>query len=159
MRMVNWALLLLSTLVIQATIVPLVSVNGLRPDLLLIVVVSTGMLYGKEQGIGIGFFAGLLQDLASGNVFGLNVLAKMAIGYSAGLVERKVFKENLILPLFAVLIATVCQRLLNLAFLWLFGYKANAGLPFIYNILPIIGYNLVAAIPLNRLVYRLKSKT
>lgn len=159
MRMINWVLLLLTTLVVQATLVPLITVNGLRPDLLLIVVVSTGMLYGKEQGVGIGFFAGLLQDLASGNVFGLNILAKMAIGCVAGLVERKVFKENLILPLFAVLVATICQRMLNLIFLWLFGYKANAGLPFIYNILPIIGYNLVAAIPLHRLVYRLKSKT
>jgi len=159
MRVLRWVLLLVATLIVQASLLPIVIGADLRPDFLLVIVVSAGMLYGKEQGVGVGFFAGLLQDLASGNVFGLNTLSKMVIGYASGFTERKVFKENLVLPLIAVLVATVSQRLLNLAFLWFFDYLVEDGLAFVFNIGPLLGINLVAAIPLYRLVYRLKSKT
>lgn len=56
MTTVIWACLLLLTLIIQATILPFIAINGIKPDLLLIVVVSTALLLGKEKGVGMGFF-------------------------------------------------------------------------------------------------------
>lgn len=148
-----WGLFLLATLVVQTTVLPLVAVGGARPDLLLLVVVSAGMLLGREHGVGMGFFAGLLQDLASGNIFGVSVLSKTATGYVAGLVERKVFKENVLLPLLAVIIATVFNSALMLVMLVILGFAVDIPTA-VANTVFVLGYNAVLAIPVHRVVYR-----
>lgn len=154
MRPLVWGLLLLLALVLQSTILPLIAINGVRPDLLLIMVVSSGLLLGKEHGVGMGFFAGLLQDLASGNIFGLNTLSKLATGYFAGSLERKVFKENILLPVLAIVLATGFNGLIMLAMLIVFGYKVDV-MPALTNIMFVLLYNAVLAIPVHQAIYRL----
>lgn len=155
MTTVIWACLLLLTLIIQATILPFIAINGIKPDLLLIVVVSTALLLGKEKGVGMGFFSGLLQDLASGNIFGLNVLSKLATGYIFGLAERKVFKEHLLLPIFAMALATVFNNMAMLAILFILGYKVDISATLTQTVLPVLGYNMLVSIPVHQVVYRL----
>ena len=158
MRMFIWGLLLLTALVLQATLVPLIAVQGVRPDLLLLAVVSSGLLLGKEHGVGIGFFAGLLQDLASGNVFGVNVLSKMASGYIAGLLERKVFKENILLPILAIVLATLFNGTITILLMLIFGHKLD--LPSAaMSVAETALYNAILAVPMHRLVYSLAGIT
>lgn len=154
MRMFIWGLLLLTALVLQATLVPLIAVQGVRPDLLLLAVVSSGLLLGKEHGVGIGFFAGLLQDLASGNVFGVNVLSKMASGYIAGLLERKVFKENILLPILAIVLATLFNGAITILLMLIFGHKLDL-LSAAMSVAETALYNAILAAPMHRLVYSL----
>ncbi|EAX48110.1 Rod shape-determining protein MreD [Thermosinus carboxydivorans Nor1] len=154
MRTLVWSGLILITIIFQAAVIPLIGYKGVRPDLLLIIAVSTGLLFGKEQGVGVGFFAGLIQDLASGNIFGLNTLAKMATGYVAGLAERKVFKENILLPVLATVAATLFHGAIIVVLLAGLGYKVDIAAVFIYNFLPQLAYNVVLAIPVHLLVVR-----
>lgn len=154
MRVVLWICLLVGALVLQSTVMPLIAIKGIKPDLLLIIVVSTGLLTGKERGVGIGFFSGLLQDLVSGSSFGINILTKMATGYLCGMVERKVFKEYIFLPAIALLIATLINGFMTLMFLFLFGYKVDVLPAIVHNILPLVGYNVLFSIPVHILVYK-----
>lgn len=152
---VLWICLLVCALILQATVLPLIAINGIKPDLLLIIVVSTGLLAGKERGIGIGFFSGLLQDLVSGSSFGVNILAKMATGYVCGIVERKVFKEYIFLPAIALLFATLFNGITMLLLFLILGYKVDVVPAVIYNILPSVCFNVLFSIPVHRLVYKL----
>lgn len=154
MMPVIWGLLLVFTLVIQATVLPLIAINGIRPDLLLIIVMSSALLLGKEQGVGLGFFAGLLQDLASGNIFGLNVLSKMLTGYLSGIMERKVFKENVLLPVLAIILATVFNSAVMLLTLIFIGYDVDLTAT-LFNIGYQLAYNAALAIPVHQLVCRI----
>ena len=149
MRAFFWIGLVVTLLVIQATLVPMLFTGGVRPDLLLVAVVSTGLLFGKEPAIGLGFFAGLLQDLASGTVFGLNILAKMAVGYAFGLAERNIFKENIVLPVLAVMLATLLQSLFMMSFLVVAGYSVNFFAELQYQVLPTLLYNVILAVPVH----------
>ncbi|MDR3562859.1 MAG: rod shape-determining protein MreD [Negativicutes bacterium] len=151
MRPLIWGLLAVLFLIIQATLLPLIAINGIRPDLLLLVVVSSALLLGKEQGVGLGFFSGLLQDLASGNIFGLNVLAKIVTGYLAGAMERKVFKENILLPVLAVTLATVFNNFVMILTLIVLGYNPDLSAALV-NILYLVIYNAIMAIPVHYLV-------
>lgn len=150
MKAIIWGTFIIVTLIVQAVIVPLLSIKGVRPDLLLIVVVSASLLYGKEAGVGAGFFAGLLQDLASGNVFGLNLLSKMAVGYIFGLAERKVFKENLLLPVLALLLASLLNSAIVMTFVTLSGYRIDVAVAVIHTVLPVTLYNMAMAIPIHQ---------
>ncbi|WP_425060622.1 hypothetical protein SCACP_13570 [Sporomusa carbonis] len=151
----GWVALLIVTIAVQAVLLPLVFSKGVKPDIILIIVVASGLLAGKERAIGVGFFAGVLQDLASGNVFGLNTLSKMAIGYVAGLAERKVFKESILLPVLAIIIATLFNSAVMQALLFLLGYKVELGPMLTNQVLPSLGYNVLFCIPVHRLIYRI----
>lgn len=159
MKTLVWLGVVVVTVIMQSTVLPLLMVNGIYPDMLLVVVVSYSLLSGTEKGMGIGFFGGLLQDLAFGNVFGINTLSKMAIGYLFGLAERKVFKEKILLPVVATAVATVLHSLVMFMVLFLLGYKVHILASLMNNILPLIGYNVIIAIPVHHIVYRLTAFT
>jgi rod shape-determining protein MreD len=155
MNILIWFGVLVVTIILQSTLMPLISIKGIHPDLLLVLVVSYALLSGKESGVGVGFFAGLLQDLVSGSIFGINTLSKLATGYIFGLAERKVFKEHVLLPILATLVATLFNGFVGIILLLLFGYKVDIAAAVMQNIVPLIGYNLVVAVPVHHAVYRL----
>ena len=150
-----WALLIIVSLILQASLLPLFAYNGIRPDLLLVITVSAGLLFGREHGVAIGFFAGLLQDLASGGIFGLNTLPKLLLGFAAGTIERKVFKEHILLPLTAVMLATIASYGLLLLLLIVLGYKVDLIAAAVHNLLPLVIYNMIFAVPVHWVVHRL----
>lgn len=73
-------------LVLQLSVFPHFSVEGVVPDLVLLVVVATALRYGSEVGLATGFGAGLLLDLTppADSVAGRWALALMVVGYVAG---------------------------------------------------------------------------
>jgi rod shape-determining protein MreD len=155
MRAAFWIGFIFILLILQSTVMPLIFSSIHRPDLLLAAVVSAGLLFGKETAVGLGFFAGLLQDLASGNIFGLNLLPKILVGYLSGLAERNVFKESIILlPLFAVMAATVIQHLFIMVFLIFTGYPVEILEYLMHQIIPNAFFNMLAAVPVHYIIYR-----
>lgn len=154
-KMVLWLLVLLFGVLIQAVFLSGIFTVDSRPDLMLAVVVAAGLLGGKEMGLGIGFFAGLFQDLSSGNVFGLNVFSKMAVGYVSGLMESKVFKENFLLPPIAAVGATFLSGIVVFVFLSVLDYRTNFWGFIINQFFFAAIYNLVVAFPVHRVIYLL----
>lgn len=154
MKAVFWGIIVIVALTIQATVMPLLAFQGVQPDLLLIVVVSSSLLLGKDQGVSIGFFSGLLQDLVGGNIFGLNTLSKLITGYLFGMAERKVFKEHIFLPVLAMVVATICNSAISFILLFLLGYKIELMSAIINTVLPLLMYNVVVAIPVHQVIYR-----
>src|SRR3972149_9625523 len=77
-------LIVLGLLLLQTTFVPLLSLGGTVPDLLLIWVVFTALRRGQVETTVAGFLAGLLQDLVSTQLFGLAALSKTVAGFLAG---------------------------------------------------------------------------
>jgi rod shape-determining protein MreD len=65
------------------------AVNGVTPDLLLLVVVAVGLVQGPERAALIGFLGGLALDLAppADHVAGRWALALVVVGYLVGLVR------------------------------------------------------------------------
>ncbi len=83
-------LIVLGLLFLQTTFIPLLSLGGMVPDLLLIWVVYTGLRRGQTETTVAGFLVGLLQDLVSTQLFGLAALSKTLAGFLAG----SFFNEN-----------------------------------------------------------------
>jgi rod shape-determining protein MreD len=73
-------------LVLQASLFSHLAVQGVVPDLVLLVVVAAALVHGSEVGLVLGFGAGLLLDLAppADHYAGRWALALMAVGYVAG---------------------------------------------------------------------------
>ena len=73
-------------LLVQTSVFSHLQVQGVAPDLVLLVVVATGLRHGSEVGLATGFGAGLLLDLAppADHVAGRWALALLVVGYVAG---------------------------------------------------------------------------
>jgi len=159
MKTIIWLVVIVVTIIIQSTLLPLIAIKGICPDILLVIVISYALLSGKDKGVGMGFFAGLLQDLAFGSIFGINTLSKIATGYICGLAERKVFKEHVLLPVAATAVATVFNGLVMFMVLFMLGHKVDVGSAIINNLVPLVGYNVIIAIPVHHIVYRITAFT
>ena len=75
-----------AALVLQVSVFPHLAVQGVVPNLVLLVVVGAALVHGSELGLVLGFGAGLLLDLAppADHVAGRWALALMVVGYVAG---------------------------------------------------------------------------
>ncbi|MFN3134233.1 MAG: rod shape-determining protein MreD [Candidatus Kryptonium sp.] len=74
----------LAILFIQITIVPLISIEKIAPDLVVIFVVYMALRNGQIVGTISGFIFGLLMDLTIDFVPGLSALSKTVSGFIAG---------------------------------------------------------------------------
>jgi rod shape-determining protein MreD len=77
-------ILFFPVLLIQGTVIPLIAVNGIIPDLILILLVFYSMNYGQLYGTVLGFIFGFLFDLITGSLLGSSMLSKTIAGFIAG---------------------------------------------------------------------------
>lgn len=144
-----WLLLMCLLFVLQSSFLPRISVQGVSPDLLVAFVVSFSFLYGNRHGVWMGFIAGLLQDLSTGTFFGVHTFCGMLIGYACGSFSKKVFKEQLLLPVAAVAASSAAKFFLIAALVYMMGYRFDiaeqAGKAFI----PMLIMNTVPSVPVH----------
>jgi len=95
-------LLLVVFVVVQATFFRRVRVEGIHPDLLLVVPVAAGLAAGRERGATLGFAAGLLADLFLLAPFGLSALVYSALGFAAGALRSGILRSSRWIPVVIV---------------------------------------------------------
>jgi len=83
-RYIRSAFVVVGLLLVQTTFLPLISVEGVIPDILLIWVIYNAVRRGQIEGMVAGFVVGLLQDITTIQFFGLAALAKTVTGFAAG---------------------------------------------------------------------------
>jgi len=108
--------------ILQSTLVSHFRIWGVFADLPLLVVVSWGVLRGPREGLIWGFVAGLMLDIFSGAPFGAATFGLMAVGLLSGLGKSAVFQSRIVLPMLAVLLATVIYDIIFLIVVWISGY-------------------------------------
>ena len=113
-------------LLIQLTLINSITVLGLKPDLIMVVVVVFSLLKGEKEGTISGFASGLLQDIFSTGLLGINALAKTVIGFTCGILKEKIFHEHILfmIPLITF-IASFIQSILIFFLLRTFGIEYN----------------------------------
>ncbi len=74
------------------------NIDGIRPDALLAVIVSAGVLLGSVKGGLLGLGAGLFMDVLFGPCVGLSAIAYLLAGAAGGLFYQKFYADNVIVP-------------------------------------------------------------
>lgn len=110
MRHLVMTVIFLISLILQSTLFTHLAIAGVKPDLILIFVVLYAFLNGPREGAVIGIIGGLVQDLLFGQYIGLNAITKLTVGFLFGYLERKIYKENLLIPMLVVFAATIANE-------------------------------------------------
>lgn len=80
--------LVLTGLLLQVSILPLVAGGGFTPDLLIVLVVVLSLEQGPRTGLWVAALSGLLADLAATTVpLGSTMLVQVALAYGVGLLR------------------------------------------------------------------------
>ncbi|MEA5074922.1 MAG: rod shape-determining protein MreD [Coriobacteriia bacterium] len=98
---------LLGAFVLQVMIAPHISVFGVTPNLLLLVVITLAFVEGSSAGATAGFIAGLLMDLLSAGPIGAWALVMTVTGYLSGSLRQNLFAEGWLAPVTVGIIAAL----------------------------------------------------
>lgn len=151
----------------QSTAAGRLALRGVKPDLVLLLVLIGVLLYGPRIGLVWAFFGGIFLDVFSGGPMGASSLALMAAVFITGLGYRTFSRYHLLVPIGVSVVGTVVYGVTYLGVLTaLDGFAGLASLdlpqrelPFWptvqFVIVPAVLYNttlMILAIPfLNRL--------
>jgi rod shape-determining protein MreD len=83
-RHAGYVLKALILLFVQASLVQMISLKGISPDLLLIFIVYLALREGQMYVLPWGFAIGLVLDFSTGTVIGLSALSKTVAAFTAG---------------------------------------------------------------------------
>lgn len=104
-------LLFFPLLLLQSTVVPFISILGIIPDLILILLVYFTLRLGQMHGTILGFVFGFFLDIITGNIFGSAMIAKTISGFVAGYFynENKldIYFKSVVFSLIILLAATI----------------------------------------------------
>ncbi|MGB6607356.1 MAG: rod shape-determining protein MreD [Atribacterota bacterium] len=126
MKILLKSAIIVVVLLIQLTLINSITILGLKPDLILVVVVIFSLLKGEKEGTISGFASGLLQDIFSTGLLGINALVKTVIGFTCGILREKIFHEHILFLIPVItFIASFIQSILIFFLLRTFGIEYN----------------------------------
>lgn len=133
---------LIATL-LQAGLAPYISIGGVTPNFLLLVVITLALTEGPTAGASTGFASGLIFDLLGTGPVGPMALVLTVTGYLAGLLHEQMFAEGWLLPLTVLAMAALGTEIAYGLILNLLGEGAPFWPAFFSKMLPAAVYNTV----------------
>jgi len=95
-RFLRYFFLAAIALILQSTLLKLVAVGHIQPDLVLLVLFYIALMEGSFGATIAGFCTGLVQDIYAPETLGLNALCKSLVAFGLGYCQRGVFMESLV---------------------------------------------------------------
>jgi rod shape-determining protein MreD len=102
-RKIGEIIIILVAYLLQVGLGRTISIGGITPNLLIILPVLFGFLHGKNEGMFVGFFAGVMYDLFYSGVFGFSSLVFVYIGFFSGFFFQKYEEREMLVPLAIIL--------------------------------------------------------
>jgi len=133
---------------LELSVAPYLQIAGLKPDLVLIVVVSVASFSGLERAFAWAFVGGLMLDLLSAGPYrpvGATAFTLLIVAGLASITVRAFPSGRIAIAVLLVLVLAVLYHLLILSFVSLRGESATDPLG---TILPIAVLDAVLAIPI-----------
>ena len=106
-NILRWTGLFVLLFTLQTTLMPLIGVFGVKPDLLILALCFFAFKTDVIPALFMGFLLGLVQDFYAPEILGQNALAKTVIGFFVGLFNEKVMRIDPIFQLAIILFAFI----------------------------------------------------
>lgn len=136
-------------LLLHITVLDHIKILGVKPDLLLIVVIFFGLFLGREIGLESGLAAGLFKDLFALDFFGINAFAFTLTGLLAGLLGTQFSRESRKTQVLLVMVLTAFSMTLHFTIVSIFSKWAYLDFReyLISSIIPTCIYTAIVSIP------------
>jgi rod shape-determining protein MreD len=109
-----WLAVTVVAALLQTTWLDAIRVQGVLPDLTLLLVIYFAVTDGEERAMFTGLLGGLYQDVASDTALGHHVLCLVIVGYAAGRMARRLIADHPAVKVGLVFAASIVHGLLYL---------------------------------------------
>ncbi len=108
-RVIVVGLVVLAALTLQTTVLARLTLLGVIPQLVLVVVIALAWVEGERVGVTAGFFGGLLLDLQlpPASIIGLTALVYTCVGYGVAYFRQYSTGESVWTPVLAVALGSM----------------------------------------------------
>lgn len=110
-------------LILQQTLIRIISIGSIKPDVILVILVAVSLRYGSVVGLFSGMTIGLIQDVYAIEALGANAMAKCLVGYCTGLLDERVIK---VMPATKVMFLAVAFLFHDAIYALAAGFPADA---------------------------------
>ena len=97
-RTVGQGVIVMLAFILQNTVFATFSLNGVKPNLLLIITVFFGYAASMNNGMLTGFFCGLLCDIFFNSFIGIYSFLFMLLGAFGGMMAKIFYQDDVIFP-------------------------------------------------------------
>lgn len=152
----------LLNIILEATLFQFLRIDGIKPDFVIILIISYAILEGGAYSVAIGLVSGLLIDILYGRVLGINAFSYMITGYIFGQARENVFKDSILPPVLFNFVAVIIYQHIYFLIMYLTGNLLHEGI--LYSqilfriILPQGIYNAVLGTVIYRYFLNLNNK-
>ncbi len=152
------AVLIIVTAFLQCCLFQLFEIASIKPNLLLIIAVSFGLMRGRRSGLLTGFFCGLVLDICFPGQLGFQSLIYMWLGFGAGCFYRIFYDDDIKTPLLLLAGADLIYGIYQYALTFMLRGRIN--FPFYLNriIIPEILYTLIMTLFTYKLLYSINKR-
>ncbi|MCD8363138.1 MAG: rod shape-determining protein MreD [Lachnospiraceae bacterium] len=157
-RKIFIVLMILICFLLQSTVFQSLAIASISPNLLIVLVSSYGFMRGKREGMFVGFFCGLLEDIFYGRLLGMHALLYLCIGYANGYFNSIFYGEDIKLPIGLITVSELLYGLGTYAIMFLMRSRFAFSFYLRRIILPELLYTLVVTLFLYRFVYRMDQR-
>jgi rod shape-determining protein MreD len=144
MRLAVSAAFTIAFVLLQSTVLHTIAVEGVIPDLSLIVIIFIANRNGTISGETVGFAAGIVEDFLSLSPLGFHALLKTLVGFLTGMTFGVIFIGSLFMPMLMAGAATIVKNVLAA---FLFAITSDPGVSTLFSLGTLIEicYNMVLA--------------
>jgi rod shape-determining protein MreD len=137
--------------ILQVSVFSSVTILNGTPDLLLVTIICVALLRGPIIGAAVGFWGGLLLDVANLTTLGVTSLLLLIAGYWTGRYGETTGRDRGHAPFLSVAVITFLYALGSLAFHFVLGEPAPARTVLWATLFQGIALNLILTWPVYRL--------
>ncbi len=112
------AALSLLVFLLQSAFLPFFFDGLTQPDLWLVVVVLSTLIFDKKTALSLAFIGGLLQDIVISNLFGLHLLPYLVISSLYLALGKERYNKHWYISLIAIVLASLLYLLLSAFVMW-----------------------------------------
>ena len=152
-RKIIVALMILISFLLQSTVFKALAIGSISPNLLVVLTSSFGFMRGKKEGLWVGFFCGLLEDIFYGRLLGMHAVMYMYIGYVNGYFNRIFYGEDIKLPIFLISVSELAYGLGTYAVMFLMRSRFAFFYYLTRIILPELVYTVILTLVFYRIIY------
>ena len=154
LRKVIVTFFILFCFILQCSVFGNIAFAGIIPNLLIIPTSSFGFMRGEKEGLLIGFFCGLLNDVFFGNFLGFYALLLMYIGYLNGKFSRIFYPEDIKLPMALIITSDLSYEIICYILMFMLRGKFQFSYYFTHVIFPEALYTIVITLFLYPLILK-----
>lgn len=152
------AVLILVCIILQSTVCQMISIASIKPNLLIILTVSFGLMRGRKEGMMTGFFCGLLTDIFFESIIGFNAIIYLWVGYFSGYFYRIFYDDDIKTPLFLISVCDLAYGIVQYGFMFLLRGRIHFFYYLRRVIMPEVLYTLILTMICYRIFYSINKK-